>query len=146
MFRYNYYTIIRKETVVTLWCELMEEKTFKALQIEALDELCNYLERLIPAIDSIIIELREEKQSDTDELLNTIINGLNWTIEVLNHTMEVINENETIVDKAIVNQYIQNLGVAIREHKNLSIAQIFETEIIPFLIVVINRAEVVTKR
>ncbi|QHQ60705.1 molecular chaperone [Anaerocolumna sedimenticola] len=124
----------------------MEENTLKVQQMEALEELHNYLIKLVPAVEAIIIELRGEKRSDTDELFNAIINGINWSIEVLNRTMDIVNENDEVIEKENINDTIKKFSFAIREHNELDIADILEKNILPFLVTVKSRVSVITNR
>lgn len=123
----------------------METKTLREQQIEALSEVYKYLQKLLPAAESIVKELREAKQADTDELLGSIINGLNWIIEVLNRTLDIINEEEIIIEKERINAFINNLGNALREKDDLKISDSFEKDIIPFLLLLNGRLEKITK-
>ena len=122
----------------------MEEKTLRVQQMEALEELNNYLKKLLPAVEAIIIELRGDKKADTDELFTAIINGINWTIEVLNRTMDIVNENGEIIDKESINYAINEFSFAIREHNDLNKADVLEKSILPFLLTVESRVSVVT--
>ena len=123
----------------------MEEKTLREQQREALEELDNYLNRLLPAVKSIINELRGEKRADTDELFQAITNGINWTIEVLNQTMEIINESGDI-DKENINNAINKLSISIKEQNDLDKAMVLEIYILPFLSTLKSRIGIVTDR
>ncbi|WMJ90210.1 molecular chaperone [Anaerocolumna sp. MB42-C2] len=122
----------------------MEEKTLREQQMEALEELDNYLNRLLPAVKSIINELRGEKRADTDELFQAITNGINWTIEVLNRTMEIINESGDAIDKENINIAINKLSISIKEHDDLDKAMVLEKYILPFLSTLKSRIQIVT--
>jgi hypothetical protein len=111
----------------------MSEKEFKAQQMEALEELYQYNQKLIPAVESMITELREGRREDTQELLSMIINGINWTIQVLNHTMDIINENGEPLDKEKMNNSIQELGSGLQAQDDLKIADNLEKGIMPLL-------------
>lgn len=124
----------------------MEEKQYRELQMETLEEMLIYLEKLIPATESIIIELRDQRKTDTDEFFTAIINGINWTIEVLNRTMDIMNEDEAVIEKDNINDAIFKLGLAIREHNNINIADVLEVNIVPFLSIIRSRASVITNK
>jgi hypothetical protein len=111
----------------------MSEKEFKAQQMEALEELYQYNQKLIPAVEGMITELREGRREDTQELLSIIINGINWTIQVLNHTMDLMNENSEPLDKEKMNNSIQELGSSLQAQDDLKIADNLEKGIIPLL-------------
>ncbi|WFR56780.1 molecular chaperone [Anaerocolumna sp. AGMB13025] len=111
----------------------MSEKEYKIQQMEALEELYQYNQKLIPAVESMIAELREGRREDTKELLSIIINGINWTIQVLNHTMDIINDNGESLDKERMNASIQELGSGLQAQDDLKIADNLEKGIIPLL-------------
>lgn len=111
----------------------MSEKEYQIQQMEALEELYQYNQKLIPAVESMIAELREGRREDTKELLSIIINGINWTIQVLNHTMDIINDNGESLDKERMNASIQELGSGLQAQDDLKIADNLEKGIIPLL-------------
>lgn len=124
----------------------MQEESIKQQQIEALDELYNYSQKLIPAVETVISELKGTRQADTEEFLNTVIRGINWTIEVLNHTIDMVNAEETVVDKERINEGILGLGRAIREKDDDGTAEALKEKILPFLLGLNARAAVITKQ
>ena len=87
----------------------MEDK--RTEQIEALQTLAEYNQKVLKNIPILVRELRGERLEDTDKFLTAIVNAINWEVEVLNGTMEVLNEKEERVSKESVNQKI----VALRE-------------------------------
>ncbi|MCI9532828.1 MAG: molecular chaperone [Lachnospiraceae bacterium] len=89
----------------------MEE--IRAQQIEALEVLADYNERLVKSIGSVIGELEGDRKEDTDKFLDEIIKGINWEIGILNGTMSLINEGEVRVDKEEMNGSILNLSKAL---------------------------------
>ena len=46
-------------------------------QQDLLKELYNYSATIIPGTETLIAELRHNRQSDTDELFNLVIQGIN---------------------------------------------------------------------
>ncbi len=123
----------------------MENNNLLKQQMEALQELYNYNQKLMPAIQSLIEELRQEKKEDTDELLSIIINGINWIIEIMNRTMNLINEKEEFIEKERINEGIQKFASAIREKDDLKIADCLEKDILVFLIDINMRVAAITK-
>lgn len=69
-------------------------------QQDLLKELYNYSATIIPGTETLIAELRHNRQSDTDELFNLVIQGINWEIEVFNNCEDLINRDEQRIDKA----------------------------------------------
>ena len=84
----------------------------RAQQIEALEVLGDYNERLVKSIRSIIKELEGDRKEDTDKFLDEIIKGINWEIGILNGTMTLINEKEEHIKKEEMNDSILKLSKA----------------------------------
>lgn len=124
----------------------MQKQSLKQQQLEALEELFHYSQKLIPAIETVSGELKGSRQEDTDEYLKTILNGINWMIEVLNRTMELVNEEEVIINKEQTNSGILKLGEAIKEKNDEKIADTLIVEVIPFLTDLSTRAAVLTNQ
>ncbi len=124
----------------------MRKQSLKQQQLEALEELFHYSQKLIPAIETVSGELKGSRQDDTDEYLKTIINGINWIIEVLNRTMELVNEEEVVINKEKINSGILKLGEAIKEKNDEKIADTLTVEVIPFLTDISIRAAVLTNQ
>lgn len=108
-------------------------KNQKEQQIEALKTAHEYIERLRNGIDSVILELREERKEDTEEFLDQVIKGINWVIQVTNGTASLINEKETYINKEETNEVIISLNNALTIKNELEVAEILEKGVIPFL-------------
>ena len=102
----------------------MEDK--RTEQIEALQTLAEYNEKVLKNIPILVRELRGARLEDTDKFLQGVINAVNWEVEVLNATMDVINENQERVSKETVNQKIMSLSDALRTKDELAQAEAFE--------------------
>ena len=105
----------------------------KDQQMEVLKTAMEYIDKLIPNMQIIICELRGKRQEDTDEFLNQILTGMNWVIETFNVTMDIINGDKMRIDKDQVNSRILELDKALKEKNDNRIADILETDVIPFL-------------
>lgn len=103
------------------------------LQREVLKELISYSANLIPALQSIIEELRGNEREDTNDFLNEVINGINWEIEVYNQCAPLINEKSSYIDKKVMIAAVKSLGEALSGSNNLQIADCLEHEFLPFL-------------
>ncbi len=102
----------------------MEDK--RAEQLEALETLAEYNDRIIKNIPILVKELNGARLEDTDKFLDGIINAINWEIEVLNATMDVLNEGKERISKADVNDKIIVLGEAISSKDDAKMAVAFE--------------------
>lgn len=108
----------------------MEDK--RTEQIEALQTLAEYNQKVLKNIPILVRELRGERLEDTDKFLTAIVNAINWEVEVLNGTLEVLNEKEERVSKESVNQKIVALSDALKKKDDKAQADAFE-QLIPEL-------------
>lgn len=102
-------------------------------QQDLLKELYNYSETIIPGTETLIAELRHNRQSDTDELFNLVIQGINWEIEVFNNCEELINQDEQRIDKARMASAVGRLGKVLQEKDDIKLAASLEVDFLPFL-------------
>lgn len=105
----------------------------KAQQLEALQVLKEYNQKLTKSVLLIIEELRGMRKEDTDEFLNKIIEGINWEIQIYNGTKELINGDKVRVDKEEMNRHAVAFGEAVQAKNDADIADSFETDILPLL-------------
>jgi len=103
------------------------------LQREVLKELISYSDNLIPALQTIIEELRGDGKEDTSEFLNEVISGINWEIEVYNQCASMINEKSSYIDKKSMIAAVKNLGESLSSGERLQIAVCLEQDFLPFL-------------
>lgn len=99
-------------------------------QLEALEVLAEFNERLVKNMAIIVKELSGKRLDDTDKFLKSIIDAMNWEIQVVNGTMEVLNEGKERIDKETFNAAVVSLGKAISEKDDAKMAEEF-TKIIP---------------
>lgn len=111
----------------------MEDK--RAEQIEALQTLAEYNQKVLKNIPILVRELKGERLDDTDKFLTAIVNAINWEVEVLNATLDIINEKEEKVSKEKVNDRILTLCDALKSKDDHAQAEAFE-QLIPELEVV----------
>lgn len=111
----------------------MDTETVRSQQIEALQVVNEYIDKLIPSMETVVGELSGDKKEDTDAFLNQIIEGLNWVIEVFNGTMSLINAEQEIIDKDEINREVVQLSEALIGHNDARVATVLESEILPFL-------------
>lgn len=102
----------------------MEDK--RKEQLEALETLAEFNERVLKNIPILVKELSGQRLDDTDKFLNGIVNAINWEVEVMNRTMDVLNEGKVRVSKDEMNEKIVALGDALKEKDDAQIAQAFE--------------------
>jgi hypothetical protein len=114
-------------------------------QLDALKAMFDYNQKLIPALEEVIIELRGAQKEDTKEYLNYILKGVNWVIQVVNGTKDLINEKEKVVEKEKMNDIIVHLNNSIKEENNMETANIIETGILPFINIISKFAKEITQ-
>lgn len=107
--------------------QLLEEKK------EAVEVAREYLEKLIPGMETLCGELKGDRQPDTDDFQKQCIDGLNWVIEIYNRTSDVMNAEKIRMEKQELNARLTELGTAIRDKEDGKIAQMLEDAVIPFL-------------
>lgn len=105
--------------------ELTQEKR------EAMEVMDEYLDKLIPGIETAVQELEYDRKLDTDDFLKKCIDGLNWVIEIYNRITDVIAEEKKL-DKEEINPIITELGNALQDKEDLGIAEALK-KVIPFL-------------
>ena len=100
---------------------------------EAVEVAREYLEKLIPGMETLCRELKGERQADTDDFQKQCIDGLNWVIEIYNRTSDVMDIGKIRVEKQELNAKLMELGTAIKDREDGKIAQTLEDTVIPFL-------------
>lgn len=99
-------------------------------QLEALEVLGEFNERLVKNMKIIVKELSGSRLDDTDKFLKSIINAINWEIQVVNGTLEVLNEGKERLNKENFNTEVIALSKAINDNNDAEMAEEFE-RIIP---------------
>lgn len=99
-------------------------------QIEALETLTEFNDRLVNNMQIIVKELSGNRLEDTDKFLKSILDAINWEIQVVNGTMEVLNEGKERVNKETFNDAVVALSDAVKENDDAKMAEAF-TAIIP---------------
>lgn len=101
-------------------------ETNRTEQMEALETLCQFNDRLLKNLPTIIGELSGERQPDTDKYLANIVDAVNWEITVMNATSDLLAESGTDLDKESFNRAIQALGAALSSKDDAGIARALE--------------------
>lgn len=111
----------------------MEER--EMLQRDILQELIQYSDSLIPALQQVIEELKnkENEKIDTEDFLGEVINGINWEIEVYNQCAGLINERCNYIDKKVMIASVKSLGMALNSGDLWLISDCLEYDFLPFL-------------
>ncbi len=116
----------------------------RAEQIEALEVLTEFNDRLVHNMEIIVKELKGERLDDTDQFLKGIVDAVNWEIQVVNGTLDTLNDGKVRVDKAGFNTAIVALRDAIAAKDDARMAVEFEN-VIPVFQQLGEAAKEVTK-
>ena len=115
----------------------------KKEQLEALKVLADFQNKMISNAEILIEELTTVKKEDTNDLLKSVTDSLNWEIGVLNGTLSLINEEseklttldniERKLSKEDINSAVTILADALRTQDDKNIAEALEQELLPML-------------
>lgn len=97
-----------------------------AEQLEALETMAEFNERLLKNLPTLITELSGNRQPDTDQYQKSIIDAINWEIAVINSTLEVLNQGKVRIHKEDFNQKVIALNSAISSKEDSGIAGALE--------------------
>lgn len=100
---------------------------------EALEVAVDYIDKLIPGIGTLCMELRGSRQDDTDTFCKQCVDGLNWMIEVYNRTSDLLDSEKISMQKQGLNEGLMKLGAAIQEKDEIKMAELLESVAVPFL-------------
>lgn len=102
-------------------------------QLEAVKVLADFQEKFISNTEILIDELTTTKKEDTDQLLKSVTDAVNWEMGVLNGTLSLINEKEEKLSKSDINDAIMKLAEALRGQDDQQIADALEKQLLPML-------------
>ncbi len=94
-------------------------------QLEALEVLGEFNERLVKNMKIIVKELSGSRLDDTDKFLKSIIDAINWEIQVVNGTLEMLNEGKERLNKENFNTEVIALSKAINDNNDAEMAEEF---------------------
>lgn len=102
-------------------------------QLEAIKVLADFQEKFIGNAEILIEELTVSRKDDTDELLKSVTDSVNWEIGVLNGTLSLINEDTERLSKEDINCAVTNLSEALRTQDDKKIADALCHDLLPML-------------
>lgn len=114
------------------------------LQRDLLEELIAYSDNLIPALQTLIGEMKGATLEDTGDFLNEVLTGINWEIEVYNQCATLINEKSNYIDRKLMISAVNELGTTLQSGDKLRIAECLEQAFLPFLNKLAIAAQMVT--
>ena len=101
-------------------------ETNRMEQLEALETLSQFNDRLLKNLPTIAAELTEGRQPDTDTYMKSITDAINWEITVMNATSDLLAEGNITIDKEGFNQSILALSTALSSKVDSEIAVAFQ--------------------
>ena len=107
--------------------------TIKEQKMEALRNAAEYLEKLIPAMEQVISEIKGEMQEDTVDFLLQIIDGFNFMIETYNVTRDLVNDPEPLIVDEQLEKVVGSLSDGFARKDYTAIADKLSSDIVPFL-------------
>lgn len=102
-------------------------------QLEALQVLADFQDKFIGNVEILIEELKNKRKDDTDKLLKSVTDAVNWEVGVLNGTLSFINEKEERLDKKEINSAITVFAEALQIQNDEKIAEALENNLLPML-------------
>lgn len=109
------------------------EETSRQDKLEAIEGICQYDRKLIDALEDLADDLESGKETLPSKLLETIMQGINWTVTVLNQVMDVLDEGEDKLDKQMVNDALVAFNEAFTSGDAIKIAEVIRKSLIPCL-------------
>lgn len=102
-------------------------------KLEALRTASEYLDRLIPAMEQVVSEIKGEMQEDTIDFLLQIMDGFNFMIETYNVTRDMINDPEPLINDDQLEVVVNSLSNGFSKKDYKAISDELASDIIPFL-------------
>ena len=96
-------------------------------QIEALEILKDFNEKLLHNLPILVKELSGERLDDTDKFLKSVIDAMNWEIGVMNGTLSLLNEGEERINKEEFNKCVIAISEAYKAKDDAKLAAAFRT-------------------
>lgn len=96
-------------------------------QKEALEVLSGFNSRLIDNMEIAIEELSGNRREDTDKLVKSITDAVNWEIQVLNSTMDLLNKDKMRIEKEAFNAAITEFANALQQGGDDTLAAALKT-------------------
>lgn len=100
---------------------------------EALKAMGEYLDNLIPSIETLCSELKGDRKPDTDDFQKKCIDGLNWVIEIYNRISDILDKDRIPMEKDALNEKLIELGGALKDKNDAKTAESMENAVLPFL-------------
>jgi len=105
----------------------------QGLNYETINDLYDYIQKLVPAILKLSTKLRNVKDEDTLELLRLVVEGIEWSINAILLNIEYLKQNNIILDDEKIRDITKEFSEALTNKDLLLTADILEYEIADIL-------------
>lgn len=92
-----------------------------------------YMDKLIPSMETVISEIKGDMKDDTIDFLMQIIDGFNFIVEVYNATEDVINGEEVLINNDALEEAVNRLSKGFASKNYAGIAEELDASVVPFL-------------
>ena len=102
-------------------------------KVEALKNAAEYIDKLIPAMEEVISEIKGEMKEDTIDYLLQVIDGFNFMVETYNVTEDLINSPDPLVINDELEKAVGRLSDGFSRKDYNAIADGLSSDVVPFL-------------
>lgn len=102
-------------------------------QLEALKVLGDFQDKIIGNAGLLMNELKICRKPDTDKLLKSVTDAVNWEMSILSNTLDLINEKEEVLNKTGINESVMAFAGALQSQDDAKIAEALEQHLLPAL-------------
>lgn len=103
------------------------------LVYETLQSLYDYLIKLVSGIESLVEDLRTQREEKVSRILPQIIEGLKWSIEVIDYSRNVLEKHNFVIEDEKIKDVFGELSEAVNNNDDVLLCDIFEYEILDIL-------------
>ncbi|RXJ02279.1 hypothetical protein DS745_07775 [Anaerobacillus alkaliphilus] len=100
---------------------------------EVCQEYINYNQKLIPAMEQIIIGFKKQDEHQALNLFDQAIDGVKWCIDIISHLEGILREFGLIFEKAKINNILIELVSTLENQDFVLIADLLEYELLESL-------------
>ncbi|MCR5591055.1 MAG: hypothetical protein K6F73_05925 [Lachnospiraceae bacterium] len=108
-------------------------ESIREQKLEALKNAADYLDRLIPAMEEVVSEIKGDMKDDTIDFLHQVIDGFNFMVETYNVTEDIVNDPEPLIINEELEKAVGRLSDGFSKKDYAAIADGLSTDAIPFL-------------
>lgn len=107
--------------------------TIREEQVEAFEMVLEYLDKLIPSMETVVGEIKGESKEDTIDFLVQVTDGLNFMLEAYEASSDIINGDKVLINNDVLEASVGVLSEGFSKDDYGMIADELEKSILPFL-------------